>query len=335
MNNNNKFTWDFWYIYDPSKQTYHVYMLSADAQYKVAETHHIHSQITYATTQDFHNFNYQSDNLIPLNSDKSIWTGCTIKVDKNRYYLFYTERQTVGNYLAGQTIKAAYSKDLVNWRIDENFHISPEIIDRENKYFVRQQNLGDRTAHAWRDPYIFQYKNTYYMLLAAKHIIDTKHLQNKNACIALLKSDDRELTNWQLVQPSLITGYEELEVPQIYLDSRNGSVVLLVSTWDEVDYQISFERKQTYRKNGKLLAFSAENIEAALRGEFCEAPQIVIGKDGEIQADLYACLWLSEIKSIVGFNLRNGGYKVIRSGIPDHIFNLEYLNLETQNLFYV
>lgn len=311
---------------------YHVYMLSADTQYKRAETHHLYSQLTYATTQDFQHFNYQSDHLIPLNSDKSIWTGCSIKLDKNRYCLFYTERQTVGDYLAGQIIKAAYSKDLVTWMIDQDFGISPEVIDRENYYFVRRQNPGDRTAHAWRDPYVFQYDETYYMLVAAKHIIDAEHPQHKNACIALLKADDNDLKTWQLAQPSLISGYDELEVPQIYLDSGSGRVVLLVSTWDEADYQISVELKLNYRENGKLLAFSAENLEAALQGEFCEAPKIIIGRDGEIQADIYASLWLSEIKSIVGFDLRNGGCKVISSGIPENIFKLQYLNLETQEL---
>ncbi len=81
-----------------------------------------------------------------------------------------------------------------------------------------------------------------------------------------------------------------------------------------------------------LLAFSAENIESALLGEFSQKPQIIIGKDRKIKADVYACLWLSEIKSIVGFNFRNRGYKVISSEIPENIYHLEYLNPENQEL---
>ncbi len=56
--------------------------------------------------------------------------------------------------------------------------------------------------------------------------------QHKNACICLLKANDNELKNWQLVKPSLISGYEELEVPQIYRYSSSGKVVLLVLTWE-------------------------------------------------------------------------------------------------------
>ncbi|MFZ1029493.1 MAG: hypothetical protein WAN66_25085 [Limnoraphis robusta] len=328
----NQFTWDFWYLYEPEKRLYHVYLLSADWQYKQTETHHLYSQLTYAITLDFQSFKIQNKNIIDCHENQSIWTGCTLQNYPRNYFMFYTERQTEGDYFAVQTIKLAQSNDLNNWMIDRNFSLSPQLIDPEFRYFIRTQNPSDRTAHAWRDPYIFKVENCFYMLVAAKHIINENHPQHKNACIALLKADENNFKQWELVHPSLITGYEELELPQLYRHEPTNEVVLLVSTWDERDYQRSLEQGKIYREQGQLLAFSAASLEAALAGKFNQTPQIILGESGSIQASIYGGVWISELKAIVGFDLKQGGYQVINSELPSLCQDLVYLNSETRQL---
>ncbi|MEB3280665.1 MAG: hypothetical protein VKK42_17265 [Lyngbya sp.] len=346
-----QFTWDFWYLYEPEKRLYHVYLLSADLQYKQTETHHLYSQLIYAITDDFKSFKIQDKNIIPRRENQSIWTGCTININCNsktrflqetgflspettfNYLMFYTERQTEGDYFAVQRIKFAQSNDLKNWILDNTFSLEPELIDPNFSYFIRTQNPGDRTAHAWRDPFIFKVEKTYYMLVAAKHIIDQNHPQHQNACIALLKADENNLKSWEFVHPSLITGYEELELPQLYRNEKTDEVILLVSTWDERDYQESVKRGKIYRERGQLLAFSAASLEAALRGEFNQNPEIFLGENGSVQTSIYGGVWISQLKAIVGFDFKRGGYQVIDSGqLPRGCENLVDLNSETRQL---
>ncbi|WP_413162317.1 hypothetical protein ACL6C3_25435 [Capilliphycus salinus ALCB114379] len=342
-----QFTWDFWYLYEPKKRLYHLYLLSADWQYKQTETHHLYSQLTYATTDDFKSFKIRDKNIIPRRENQSIWTGCTIN-SKTRfleetgfldtktafnYLMFYTERQTEGDYFAVQRIKLARSNDLKNWIVDNTFSLEPELIDPNFSYFLRTQNPGDRTVHAWRDPFIFKVKKSYYMLVATKHIVDENHPQHQNACIALLKADENNLKSWEFVHPSLITGYEELELPQLYRNEKTDEIILLVSTWDERDYQQSVKRGKIYRERGQLLAFSAAGLEAALRGEFHQNPEIIIGENGSVQASIYGGVWISQLKAIVGFDWKQGGYQVIDSGqFPRSCENLVDLNSETRQL---
>ncbi len=307
--------------------------------------------MTYAITSDFKSFKIQHQNIINCRENQSIWTGCTININCNsktrfleetgfldpktafNYLMFYTERQTKGDYFAAQTIKLAQSNDLKNWIVDNTFSLEPELIDPNFRYFIITQNPGDRTAHAWRDPYIFKVEKSYYMLVAAKHIIDQNHPQHKNACIALLKADNNNLKKWELVHPSLITGYEELELPQLYRHQKTDQVILLVSTWDERDYQQSVEQDKIYRERGQLLAFSAASLEDALGGKFHQKPQIIIGEAGSIQASIYGGVWISELKAIVGFDFKQGGYQVLHTAqLPSLCQNLVYLNSETHQL---
>ena len=328
-----QFTWDFWYLYEPDQQLYHVYLLAADWQYKHTETHHLYSRLTYAITSDFKSFKIQHQNIINCRENQSIWTGCTLNINRNNYWMFYTERQTKGDYFAAQTIKLAQSNHLKQWTIEDQFSLSPEFIDPDFKCFIRTQNPGDRTAHAWRDPYIFKVEKSYYMLVAAKHIIDQNHPQHKNACIALLKADNNNLKKWELVHPSLITGYEELELPQLYRHQKTDEVILLVSTWDERDYQQSVEPGKIYRERGQLLAFSAASLEDALSGKFHQKPQIIIGEGGSIQASIYGGVWISELKALVGFDFKQGGYQVLHTAqLPSLCQNLVYLNSETRQI---
>lgn len=329
---NNRFTWDFWYLYEPQRKLYHVYCLSADWQYKQTETHHLYSQLTYAITSDFKTFELQEENIIPCSENCSIWTGCTIKIADNDYWMFYTERRTTGNYFAGQTIKLARSPDLKHWIVDNNFSLSPDSIDPEFRYFQRTQKPGDRTPHAWRDPYIFKIENYYYMLVAAKLKPRENTRVNFSACIALLKADESDLKSWTLVHPSLIVGYEELELPQVYRDEHTDEIILRVSTWDERDYQRSAEQGIIYRERGQLLAFEAANIDAALAGTFSPQPQILIGEMGIVQAEIYGCVWIPELKAVVGFDFKRGGYQAIDSELFNLDQNLVYLNSETRQL---
>lgn len=311
--------WDSWYLH--SHGNFHALMLCAEKAFYDEGLHHEHSKLAYAQSRDL--VNWCGHRLTGLQSkpNSSIWSGSAIRWE-NEYLLAYTRRETIGEYFAGQTICFARSTEYMgNWvPFGEELKIGD--VDPNERYFLKSPDPKlDRTIHAWRDPYLFVFEGRLHMLVAAKRCDAPP---GRRGCIALLQAENHETKgfSWQLVRPFLVDGYEELEVPQIYID-HGKQAWIVASTWDDRDYEISWLRGHrpsitssppAYRRHGYLLGFMAPSIEAVLKKDFYSSTGIVLV---EPEAMFYAGRMVPERPgSVLGFDPRTGFPKLLRRKLP-------------------
>lgn len=310
--------WDCWYWYDPNSQIFHVFRLCATQAHRAQKVQDLFSQLAYATSRDLHHFDYHNLNLIPPKRGSSIWSGCTFQHPNGSYYLFYTERQTSQTFWANQVIQAAYSSDLQSWQ-SLDLDLSMTTVDPKAQVFQRLPQLGDRTIHAWRDPYLFAAEGSIWMLVAAKSLHFPQH---QNACIALLKASDDSLTTWELACPYVVAGFEELEVPQIYWDQSTSELVVVASTWAEQDYQISQQQgydpllsdpEKVYRQQGYVLGFRFSSLTALTQSTGKVAAEVLVAPSKHH----YAGMIVPELQgSVLGFNTQVGVHQMLGSRFP-------------------
>lgn len=325
-------TWDCWYLHEPGGP-FHVFMLGCQAQHKAAEKHDEHSELGYCTSTDLKEFSPPQWGILRGHgSNESIWTGCTVR-DGAQYLMFYTVRQTVPGYWARQVIRLAVSPDLEHWAPVDSFELAPEHLDPEGRHFLQEPAAGDRTIHAWRDPYVFRHAGRWHMLVSAR---SASQPARRNACVALLvaEGDCRERSNWRLSMPSLVTGYEELDVPLLYLEEGTGAAVMLASLFSGSDYarsmKLGYDPKRNtpgtkYRQDGLLVGFRALSLDQALSGRFVdpERQRVEVGP----LARLYAGQVVPELGgAVVGVDLEHGGQKLIPSVFP----TLRYVDPESR-----
>lgn len=328
------YLWDLWYMFEEETNTFHSFRLSAAVRYKEEKKHDTYARLAYGTTKNFRKFKYINNNILKPGKNASIWTGSIIRNNNNDYVLFYTERYSNERYWANQVIRKAVSKDLVHWLKEETFRLSPDTIDPKNELYLRLPSEDDRSIHAWRDPFLFKEADRYWMIIEAKKQDGEK---NRNACIVLLECENEELTKWSIVHPCLVTGYEELDVPQIFKDNTTGEISIFASTWDDSDYQESVsirqgfqplvtEQNTAYRSKPYLLQFTAKDFSALKRGIFYDN-----GKGKEVltpERNIYAAIIIPEMKgSVVGCNTKKDGeLKIIENLFP----NLGHFNKEVK-----
>jgi beta-fructofuranosidase len=296
---------------------FHVFRLCATRLQQEQKIQDLFSQLAYATSLDLQHFNYHQINLVPPEQGTSIWSGSTLHIH-DRYHLFYTQRRTTELYWADQVIKASRSVDLEQWQMVD-LDLSIERVDPEERYFQRLPKPGDRTIHAWRDPYVFLSQGSVWMLVAAKSL-DLP--QYRNGCIALLKAKDPDLTEWELIYPAVISGFEELEMPQIYWDIDTQQVVIVASTWDNQDYRITQSQgyqpllpdpSRVYRSRGYLLGFEFGSFDDLVQGKGLTEPKILLWP----QEQLYAGVIVPELSgSVIGFDITTGQHRLLGSRFP-------------------
>jgi beta-fructofuranosidase len=312
----NDYGWDCWYIFEPVTGLFHVFQLFAERHHRDAGQHGLYSRLLSATSHDLTSFGDVYRDVVQPSPDSSIWTGCTVRRSDGKYQLFYTERTTQPDYWAGQSIRCAVADILEppTWQT-ESMYLTPDSVDPYGSRFLRRPSLGDRTVHAWRDPFVFGDGQQMYMLVSAKSA------SLRSACIALLRSTDNALLQWELVNESLVSGYEELEVPQLYLDNDSGQAVLIASTWGEQDFARSMELgynpyynepNTSVRENAYLLAFRANDLVSALGGQFGPA-EVVLGPSDHI----YAGVVVPELSgAVLGFDVEEGNHRLIPNCLP-------------------
>jgi hypothetical protein len=311
--------WDSWYLHASGE--YHALMLCAEKRHYDLGEHHKHSRLAYARSRDLTNWQYVGKEPITLATDRtsSVWTGSAIRW-RGRYILSYTLRRTWGDYFAGQTVRFATSDDFVKWEACGG-EITLDSIDPDGAHFLRLPEFMDRTVHAWRDPYLFVHNGKLFMTVAAK----LNHLKpGRRACVALLQAegDWPADSRWRLVLPSLVSGYEELEVPQVYVD-QSGCGWLVASTWDDTDYELSWLRgsrpmdpssPNPYRRHGYLLGFRASSIEELLAGRFeDDTGTVLVGPDSMFYAGRIVP---EQPGTALGFDPRTGLPKLLRRELP-------------------
>ena len=126
-----------------------------------------------------------------------------------------------------QNIGIAYSKkDLDNWTITD-IRIPPNFV------YERRSLIGDTTIHAWRDPFLFRINKQVYMIVSAKSIHSP---MGRKGVIGLLKMKNNNFNEWEYLNPiSEPSYYSEMEVPQLYINSKN-KYELIFSCRSEYDF---------------------------------------------------------------------------------------------------
>lgn len=287
MGNSNDFIWDFWYYFDSDKKLFHIFYLNANKNLVSANKHHFHSRVGYGTTYDFKNIKYLNRNILEASdrnwANTSIWSGDIIKIN-NGFLLFFTSRNRYEDDGLTQNIGIAYAKkDFNNWTVS-NIRIRP------NLAYERKNLEGDTTIHAWRDPFLFRIDQQVYMLVSAKSINSPI---GRKGSVGLLKMKNNSFYEWEYCNPiSEPSYYSEMEVPQLYINSRN-QYELIFSCRSEYDLA------PTTNKAGGLQSLISSNWQ-----NFRNSQVNVLLPEN---SGLYACRVIPELDGeIVGFDLENG-----------------------------
>lgn len=319
--------WDCWVIQDPSGSFFHLFRLQASRDQFERGVHHLYSKLAYGTSRDVTEISYSSEDLISLEAGRSVWSGSTIRLPDGQYVIFFTERSSNERTWAHQRIRRAVLGNLKDsalsltdsgaptCNVDPLFSIAPENFTSGNGHsiFLSAAPSHARSVHAWRDPFVFSHEGVFYMLVSAK--LGSGEM-NKAGCITLLRSRDHSLNKWDLVNPALVTGFEELEVAQVFFEPKTGAFVLFASTWSDNDYEESMRRGYSVtnpvvlnvvRRDGLLLRFTAKSFSDFANGIFGE-PEIAIPSSERI----YAAHIIPELDGMaVGFDVDTGEHKVI------------------------
>lgn len=280
----NRHVWDFWYTYDKAQRLFHIFYLNAPTHLVTDNQHHFSACVGYATTTDFQKIQWKKHDVFCANKqgwdNTSIWTGDIIRI-ANGFLLFYTSRDQQMHDGMTQQIGLAYSNNMYEWQRIDDLRLRAD-----SRYYEEQSLSEENTIHAWRDPYVFQYKNHTYMLITAK----SKHCKiNRKGAIALLRMKDN-LCEWEILPPLYAPGlYSECEVPRIY--QSNAKLYLTFSCFAKYDFSAN------ENKGGLYSVELTEDLETSKHAANC----IVSEKQ------LYAAMILPELQGdVVGFH-PNGG----------------------------
>jgi hypothetical protein len=301
-----RFTWDFWYHYDPGEGVFHLLFLNAEKELAATDQHHFHSVVGYARTVDFESIDWVKDDVFVADSNSwdntSIWTGDVVRA-KNGYLMFYTSRdareESEGDFLT-QNVGAAFSADFLSWERILGLRIAPDA-----RYYENAHVEGDTTIQAWRDPFIFRHNGETYMIIAAK----AKGLKvGRKGAVGLLKAKAGSLTEWEALPPiypvsSQVGIYDEVEVPQAYID-KNRRLTIVYSMKDEYDHAPGTDGA------GGLHAVRVGD--PAGKGKPVEEgqPEVLLG----YSSGVYAARVIPELGGVVvGFDLKEGGF--VNSGV--------------------
>lgn len=312
--------WDFWYYFDPGAGLFHIFYLNADKALVASEQHHYAACVGHATTPDFVTIDWgdrDSFNVLtpPANhwANTCLWSGDVIRV-QNGYLMFYTSRDSRQDDGLTQSIGVAYASDLGanQWRFF-NTQLTP-------KGCYQPRGLaGDRTIHAWRDPFLFRRRETQqiFMLVSAKTVGGPL---GQSGAIALLQVAEGEFAqavrgdqDWQYLPPLLAPcGYAEMEVPQLY-QRPDGRYELVFSCWAKYDF--------SPLTAGGFQGITTAGPESGDRLDLPLSNPAIHTLSPETEG-LYACRIVPELGGeIIGFDIQAGGLR--RRGIQTHLTSLD------------
>lgn len=244
----NKFLWDSWFI--QSKKEHHVFYLQAKKTKDPEKRHNNKVSIGHAVSKNLRNWKELPVALEPGKKgewdDLSLWTGSVIKKE-NKYFMFYTGRNSKNNNKWIQRIGLATSNDLIHWKKSGK---NP-VLNSSGIYL--QSNTKNKLGKigAWRDPFVFEEKGTYYILITAR---DKRKGKEYNGCIALAES--KNLFDWKIHPPLLSPGlFDEMEVPQII--KHKGTYYLFFSAFRET---IHPKYRKKHGNGGGLFCYSSKNL---------------------------------------------------------------------------
>ncbi|MGY5853523.1 MAG: beta-fructosidase [Candidatus Thorarchaeota archaeon] len=309
VQNPDKFTWDFWYYYDSRENRFHLLYLNADKSLVPANQHHFSAHVGYAVTKDFQDIEWINDDVFHADEsgwdNTSIWSGDVIRI-KDGFLFYYTSRDKDVDDGLTQNVGIVFSVDMIQWERVKGVQLKPD------ERFYEPRTLKDDTSiHAWRDPFLFFEKSDLFMVLSAK---SRKSPLSKNGAIALLKSTNNSLTDWEVLGPTFSPGWHsECEVSQLYL--RDGKHVLVYSCAAKHDHRPVEEQV------GGLFGVEGMPIEGGFRGN----PEVLLPES----SGLYACRVIPELNGdIVGFDIKQGGLRRVPAGTGLQSVNRDFSHLK-------
>lgn len=290
-----RFVWDFWYFFDKKNCIFHILYLNADPAQVLNNQYHFSSVVGYAMTEDFTQMEWIDSDVFHAQHDgwdnTSIWSGDIIQC-RDGYLFYYTSRNSSVDDGMTQNIGLAFSTNFRDWRRVDNFRLEPQTL-----YYEARSVKGDDTIHSWRDPYLFIYKDNIYMLVAAKNI---KQPPTRKGSIALLRSINNSLTNWEALPPLYSPGcVSECDVPMIY--KYDNHLAILYSCWAKFDHSSATEGK------GGLHIVRSKGMELTTEN-FTSDPSTLLAEN----TGFYACRVIPELGGeLVGPDFKHGGIRRI------------------------
>ncbi|MGD1822484.1 MAG: glycoside hydrolase family 32 protein [Pleomorphochaeta sp.] len=176
----------------------------------------------HARTKDFINYEVIFNNLEPQKElgETDCFSGCLAINKKNKPVALYTS-VSINNDEIPNVQKAVF--------LDDNLNSFKE--KRINALTIDMKNIP-KIRNDWRDPYVFTYKNRYFLVIAAA----IGDLQDPS--VLLFECEDGSLTNWKYKNEIVTFNpvIELFECPNFF--QLGEKWVLLGSPYKEVEYYI-------------------------------------------------------------------------------------------------
>ena len=216
---NDKWIWDFWFAENNGE--HHIFYLQAPKSLVDERRRHHNATIGHAVSSDYKNWTVLPNALATGAKgewdDLATWTGSVIK-HEDLWYMLYTGVNHNEKGLI-QRIGLATSTDLVRW---DKYKNNP-IISADEKYY-EMLDLNSWHDHAWRDPCVFKYQNSFHAFITAR--VNYGPVDGRGVIAHAISPD---LINWNIQAPVTEPGYYgQLEVPQLIY--HNNKYILIFST---------------------------------------------------------------------------------------------------------
>lgn len=207
-----KWVWDSWYCID-GDGVWHAFFLQADKTLGDADLRHWNVTFGHAVSRDLQRWDYLGTVFAPSENsafdDFTVWTGCVISVAAGEWMLFYTgtSRNEGGRV---QRIGRATSRDLQTW---ERQGLALDLSGKNAELY--EDFLPERWKdRSMRDPWVIPDPEgqgwLMYFTARSPFPVDT----NASGAIGLARSDN--LVDWQLLPPTYVGSFGEIEVPQVF-----------------------------------------------------------------------------------------------------------------------
>ena len=241
--------WDSWIADDG--ELFHMWALRAPRSLGEGGLRHANARLAYATSPDLRDWTYHGLAFEPTPGDwddLANWTGCTIRGDDGRWWLFYTG---VGarNGLLDQRIGVKVSDDLRSW---EPAGDGPVVAADPRWYKTSGIPGHPQASETWRDPFVFRDPDGdgWHMYTSAR----LKGAEPKDdAVIGHARSHD--LLHWE-VQPPLTepAGFGEIEVAQTGVVDGQPTLVFTCGAYQQAPWRTErYGEHTTYSVAGPSL----------------------------------------------------------------------------------
>lgn len=298
-----RFSWDFWYKFEPRTGLFHVWYLNADAALVEAQQHHFHSRVGYAVTPDFQSFDWIDDAVLepdPQGWDNgSIWTG-DVRRWQGGWLMAYTGRDAARGDGMTQSVGFAFSADRRRWER------MPDVrIDADARWYEEATFPGDGTVHAWRDPAFARLDGEDVLLVAAKSRRSPPGDKGAIARVAMPGHDPSAAE----VRPPVVAParYAEMELPEVFVDG-DGMHWLTFSSGESGDHHPA-----TGGKGGlQLMPLRRSGSEPVWWAD----PERVMVVLPALSGIYGARIVPEQGGMVVGFDVARGGFAVSAANVP-------------------